>query len=94
MIDLLIEVPNKTGLHARPANLFVKTAKKYLCDITISKENDEKSYNAKSIFSVISMAAVKGTRIVVHADGPDEADAIREIEQLVDDNFGETEHSI
>ena len=78
---------NQSGLHARPASLFVKETNKYKSSIKVLK--DAKEYNAKSILSVLSMGAVKGTELKIIADGADEKEAIESIQSLADHNFGE-----
>jgi phosphocarrier protein len=47
--------------------------------------------NAKSIMGVMMLAAAKGSRIVIETDGPDEAAAMRAVENLIADRFGEEE---
>lgn len=80
-------VTNKTGLHARPAQLFVKEASKYESDIRIIK--DENKYNAKSIMSILTMAANKGTKIIIEANGIDEEMAVEALVKLLDSGFGD-----
>jgi len=87
MYKLEIELKNETGLHARPASLFVKEAAKYVSDITIIKDN--KSYNGKSIMGILSMGAGKGDIITISAEGEDEKEAVESLKALIDKNFGE-----
>ncbi len=68
---------NETGLHARPASLFVKEASKFKSDIKLFK--NEKQYNAKSIMGLLSMGAAKGDKIIIQAEGEDEETAVREL---------------
>jgi len=90
-----LRVNNRTGLHARPAKLFTAEAKKFTCNIYIEKNGDKTvTYNAKSIFSVLSMGADKGTVLTVYANGADENEAVKALSELADGNFGETEESI
>ena len=56
MVKQEIVVNNQSGLHARPANEFVKMAAHYPCKVTLAKGS--KNYNGKSIVSVLS-ACVK-----------------------------------
>ncbi len=95
MTQTQLRVNNRTGLHARPAKLFTAEAKKFTCNIYIEKNGDKTvTYNAKSIFSVLSMGADKGTVLTVYASGDDENEAVRALSDLADGNFGETEESI
>lgn len=80
-------VSNETGLHARPAQLFVKEAGKYSSDIWIIK--DENKYNAKSIMSVLTMAASKGTKLTIEANGEDEEAAVKTLVEILNSGFGE-----
>lgn len=95
MNHIQIRVNNRTGLHARPARLFTGEAKKYASSITIEKNGESSAqYNAKSIFSVMSMGADKGTTLTVYANGEDEVEALQALQKLAEDNFGETEESV
>ena len=80
---------NKTGLHARPASLFVREAAKFSSDIKIIKDNKE--YNAKSIMGILSMGAGQGDSITIQAAGEDAKEAIESLIQLVNDKFNEKE---
>lgn len=80
-------VHHKVGLHARPAALFVQTAKKYKSDIVVSK--DEREANAKSILSILTLGANQGAVITIKATGEDEEQALQALQDLVDSNFGE-----
>lgn len=87
MTKKTVVVENKTGLHARPAALFVQTANKYESKIVIEAEG--KSVNAKSIMGVMSLAVSCGTEIMICADGKDEEEAIKELTELIESKFGE-----
>ncbi|MBR1728802.1 MAG: HPr family phosphocarrier protein [Selenomonadaceae bacterium] len=80
-------IENKTGIHARPASVFVQTASKFKSKIQIKAKG--KTVDAKSILMIMSMGLVKGTEITLVADGPDEAEAVKELKALVDSKFGE-----
>jgi len=87
MIKENVTLQNETGLHARPASLFVKEASKFSSDITIVK--DHKEYNAKSIMGILSMGAGKGTTITIQAEGNDAKEAVETLVSLVKSNFNE-----
>lgn len=87
MTKKTVVVQNKTGLHARPAALFVQTANKYESKIEIEKEG--KKINAKSIMGVMSLAVSCGTEITIYADGKDETEAIKDLTKLIESKFGE-----
>ena len=89
MLTKTFTIKNKVGLHARPASVLVQTANKFKSDIKIEKDGREVS--AKSILGVLSLGAEKGSTIVVTVDGVDEEEALKTIEYLVNNNFGDPE---
>lgn len=78
---------NKLGIHARPAALFVKTANRFACDIFVEKDGEK--VNGKSIMGLMMLAAGPGSRLIVHASGPDAGKALAEIESLIKRKFDE-----
>jgi len=87
MFEKTVEVCNPTGLHARPAALFVQTAGKFTSSIWISKA--EKKVNAKSIMGLMSLAVSQGAMVTIGADGEDEQLAVKELVDLILTGFGE-----
>jgi phosphocarrier protein len=87
MTEATTTIENKTGIHARPASLFVQTASKFKSKVQIKAKG--KTVDAKSILMIMSMGLVKGTEITLVADGPDEAEAVNTLKELVDNKFGE-----
>lgn len=87
MTDATIMIENKTGIHARPASVFVQTATKFKSKVQIKAKG--KTVDAKSILMIMSMGLVKGTEITIVADGPDEAEAVKALKELVESKFGE-----
>jgi catabolite repression HPr-like protein len=71
----------KTGLHARPAALFVQEANKFSSEIYVEK--DGKKVNAKSIMGIMSLAISSGTEVYISAEGPDEEQAVSTLSLLV-----------
>lgn len=69
-----VVVKLKTGLHARPAALFVQEANKYASEIFVHK--GEKKVNAKSIMGIMSLAISTNTEIKISAEGPDAQQAV------------------
>ena len=82
-----IKIVNELGIHARPAGMIANTAARFACDIRIVKE--EMEVNAKSIMGIMTLAAGKGTALVIVANGADEAEAIDAIEDLFLKKFDE-----
>jgi len=81
-----VTLGSKSGLHARPAAIFVQNAKGFQCSITLSK--DEKKVNAKSILSVLTLGAEQGEQVVLHADGEDAETAIEKLAALLEGDRG------
>jgi phosphocarrier protein len=86
-LSAALTIPNKYGLHARPAAEFVKLANRFSSDIRIRKEDVEVS--GKSIMGVMMLAAEFGSTITVSANGEDAEAAIDAIRTLVAGGFGE-----
>jgi len=80
-VEKKIIIKNKSGLHARPASLFVQIANKYDCEISVRKGRQK--VNGKSIMGIMMLAAEKGTAIVVAAEGEGAPEAVRELEKLL-----------
>lgn len=84
-----IEIINKLGLHARASSKLVQLANKYQSEIFVIKK--EKKANAKSIMSLMMLAANKGTLVTISCDGSDEVEALESVCNLFADRFGENE---
>ena len=87
LVEREIQVTNKLGLHARPAAMLVQTASKFKSEIWLKKEDIEA--NAKSILSVMMLAAEVGSRVIIKADGEDEEQAIETLAKIFREKFGE-----
>jgi phosphocarrier protein len=82
-----VQIQNELGLHARAGTKFVQTASKFPCEITVTKAGNE--VNGKSILSLLTLMAPKGTTLVIRARGERAEDAVAALVQLIDDKFGE-----
>jgi phosphocarrier protein HPr len=87
MVEKTVEITNPTGLHARPAAIFVQSAGKFTSEIWIAK--GERRVNAKSIMGLMSLAVAQGVQVVIGAEGEDENLAVKELIDLVYSGFGE-----
>lgn len=76
-----VVVKLKTGLHARPAALFVQEANKYAAEIFVHK--GEKKVNAKSIMGIMSLAISTNTEIKISAEGNDAKEAVQALSDIV-----------
>lgn len=84
-----VAIVNKLGLHARAASKFVTEAGRFDADIQVRKDGREVS--GKSIMGVMMLAAARGSRILISADGEDAEAALDALEELVRDRFGEAQ---
>ena len=82
-----LTISNKLGIHARPAALFVKTANRFTCEIFVEKDGEK--INGKSIMGLMMLAAGPGSKVTLHVKGADAAQAIAELEALVQRKFDE-----
>lgn len=87
MLQQECEIVNKLGLHARASALFVKTASRFQSDVKLAREGVE--VNGKSIMGIMMLAAAKGTTVRLTVSGPDEAEALQVISDLISEGFGE-----
>ena len=78
-------INDELGLHARPAGMLAKEAKKFSSKITITKEG--KTVSATQLMMIMSLGVKKGAEVTVEADGEDEAEAIAAIENFFKENL-------
>ena len=81
MVQQQVTVKLRTGLQARPAAFFVQEANRFASEVFVEKEN--KKVNAKSIMGIMSLAISSGTDITISAEGPDAAQAVSSLANLV-----------
>ena len=89
MLETKIIVSNQLGLHARAAAQLVRLAGNFQSNIELQRTDNGVSANAKSILSVLTLAASKGIELVIKAEGTDEAAAMRDLVELFANGFGE-----
>ena len=87
MIEKRVQIMNRLGLHARAAAKFVHLANSFSARITVAK--DGVRVDGKSMLGLLTLAAARGARLLLAADGDDEEQAIRELSLLVSGRFGE-----
>jgi phosphocarrier protein HPr len=85
-----VVVSNSQGLHARPADLLAREARKWRSQIALV--NDAQRADGKSILELLTLAAESGTRLVVEATGPDAREALDAIGSLFESRFNEHEN--
>ena len=89
MIEEVLKIINKHGLHARPAAQFVKIAGRFQSDIKVVKDGLE--VNGKSIMGIMMLAAEPGSEITLLVEGEDEQEAFNSLKELISQKFYEDE---
>lgn len=89
MLQQEAEIINKLGLHARASAKLTQIAGQFKSGVWVSRNG--RKVNAKSIMGVMMLAAAKGSKIGIETDGPDEEQAMRALQALIADRFGEGE---
>jgi phosphotransferase system HPr (HPr) family protein len=79
--DIVVSIA--TGLHVRPAGDLVQAIEKLHADVFIECRGER--VNAKSIMGLLTLAAERGTRVRVIAQGPDAAEAVESIRRVLTD---------
>lgn len=87
MVEKLLTVKNRAGIHARPAAIIAQAANKFECEVMLAR--DDTTVNAKSIMGVITMAAGYNTVLTLRTEGTDEKEAADAIEALFNSKFEE-----
>ncbi len=82
-----VKILNATGLHARPAGLFIETANRFRSAVRVAK--GEREVSGKSVLALMLLEVTPGSEIVIKAEGEDEQQAVEALAQLVDGRFGE-----
>jgi len=80
-------VRNKTGLHARPASVFVGLAKKYQADIKIRR--GDMAANGKSLIALLQLGVTRGSTIRVSAAGGDADAALKALQAAIESGLGD-----
>ncbi|GAB6155409.1 HPr family phosphocarrier protein [Desulfosporosinus burensis] len=81
MITKEITIRNSSGLHARPASMWVQMASRYQSSIKIKSNNSE--VDGKSILGILSLGLASGSQFELIVDGEDEQEAAESLETLV-----------
>ena len=82
-----VEIVNERGLHARASAKFVKLASSFDAEIHVSK--DDNTVDARSIMGLMMLAAGIGSSIDIRAEGPEAAEAVEALVDLVANKFEE-----
>jgi phosphocarrier protein len=82
-----VVIQNRNGLHARPAAMLVKVSSRFRAEIWVEKDGER--VNGKSIMGLMMLAAGKGSKLTLIAEGADADRAIEELHALIESRFGE-----
>jgi phosphocarrier protein HPr len=88
-VTRVLEICNKRGLHARASAKFVMTVEQYDAEVWVTRGNER--VGGTSIMGLMMLAAGPGTTITVEASGPQAAEVVDALEQLVAGRFTEGE---
>ena len=91
MVEQWVEITNRLGLHARAAARLVRTASAFRSAVRLERADRSATAEAKSILSVLMLAASRGTKLLATAEGADEAEAMSALCGLFASGFGEKE---
>jgi phosphocarrier protein HPr len=80
-----VVVKSDAGVHARPAMMLVREAMKYSCSVKLVKDNIEA--DCKSIMSVLGLAIISGSRLIIKADGEGEEEIVEILCKLIRSDF-------
>ena len=90
MPSITLTIHHDAGLHARPADLLAREARRWRSRIELVA--DAQRVDGKSILEVLTLAAEAGTRLVVEATGPDARQALEAIGSLFESRFNERDN--
>ncbi|WP_434744756.1 HPr family phosphocarrier protein [Streptomyces sp. A-14] len=77
-----VVIGSRSGLHARPASLFVKAAARQPVKVTIAREGRD-PVDARSMLAVLALAAPYGEPVVLSAEGDGARAAVEELAELL-----------
>ncbi len=86
-IERTFTIVNSLGLHARPAAMLVQAANRFQSEVQLEKDGTQ--INAKSIMGVLTLAASKGSTILLVCEGDDASQAMEAIAKVIESGFGE-----
>jgi|KBSMisStandDraft_5_1062788.scaffolds.fasta_scaffold4952034_1 phosphotransferase system HPr (HPr) family protein len=84
-VSRVITIQNKQGMHARPAEQFVRLANQFESKIQLVR--DERRVEARNMIDLLTLGATQGTRLTLEADGPDAQAAVDALANLVETGF-------
>ena len=91
MVEQRVVITNRLGLHARAAAQLVRMASRFQSFVRLERADGTATADAKSILSVLMLAASRGTELRATAEGVDAAEAVNAVCRLIADGFGESD---
>ena len=91
MVERTLTIIGRLGLHARAAAKLVRVTNEFQSEVSLRRAGSSVTADAKSILSVLMLAASRGTELQACAEGVDEEQAMNAIEKLFAAGFGEIE---
>jgi phosphocarrier protein len=82
-----VTIANEMGIHVRPATAVAEAARRYRARVVIEKAGQE--VDAKSCIELLTLAAVKGSELLIRAEGEDAEEAVADLIRLIESGFGE-----
>ena len=89
MLKGRVTINNRLGLHARAAAQLVRLASSFQSKIKLLRTDNSVIADAKSILSVLTLAASKGVELEIEIEGEDEQTAFEAIQEIFSNGFGE-----
>jgi phosphocarrier protein len=90
MAQRIVTIGSRTGLHARPATLFVQAAKAAAVPVRISRDG-RPPVDARSILAVLALGATHGAEVTIEADGDGADTALDSLAALLASDLDEPE---
>jgi phosphocarrier protein len=75
-VEAKFVVQGELGLHARPAGRFVTLASSFESEVWVAREDDDEWVSGRSVLSILSLAASRGTTLRLRAEGSDAEEAV------------------
>ena len=91
-VSRVVTIQNKQGLHARPAEMFVRLANQFESKIQLIRE--DRRVEARNMIDLLTLGATQGTRLTIEAEGPDAQAAVDALAGLVEVGFPQEDAEI
>ena len=86
-LEATVKVKNRSGLHVRPATYIVRLLQNFKSKVTLTYKGE--SINARSIMSIMILAAPKNAKILVDVEGIDACQVLKKLVDAFETQFDE-----